>query len=213
MSYAIAGELCRRGFRSVGFFNVTTFSTYLRPSSAMPLKTTDLISPPPECGGRSKFGRCSWHRRSATMQPRPGITTCQWYSTTRESRASESCCSSKQRCSFAWQMSRQATTRGRKRCGSSDQRHTSRSGRPRSGARPPRRLPDALPGPERRAVTRPPGQMLHGGRSGGPRMVEGSRLCPELRETITHKKGQSGGWRPDTRVRRVCAAYFRSMYP
>ena len=50
VSYAISGQLLLVGRRSMALFNVTCFSTYLRPSSAISLRTIDLIPPPPGGG-------------------------------------------------------------------------------------------------------------------------------------------------------------------
>ena len=50
VSYAISGQLPLLGHRSRALFNVLCFSTYLRPSSAITLRTIDLVPPPPGGG-------------------------------------------------------------------------------------------------------------------------------------------------------------------
>ena len=43
VSYAISGRLWLWGRKSMALFNVLCFSTYLRPSSAISLRTVDLV--------------------------------------------------------------------------------------------------------------------------------------------------------------------------
>ena len=56
VSYAISGQLMRMGKFSEALLNVVCFSTYLRPSSALGLRTADLIPPPPG-GGSAAVNR------------------------------------------------------------------------------------------------------------------------------------------------------------
>ena len=53
VSYAISGQLMQMGKFSEALLNATCFSTYLRPSSALGLRTCDLIPPPPGGGSAS----------------------------------------------------------------------------------------------------------------------------------------------------------------
>ena len=50
VSYAISGQLMQMGKFSEALLNTLCFSTYLRPSSALGLRTCDLIPPPPGGG-------------------------------------------------------------------------------------------------------------------------------------------------------------------